>query len=209
VDVLLLHLVPRIATRGRAFALRYGRKSRHFETGPVRKSDLELKLKSGFSATKWQLERVARLPLAFVRRALVTPFFQPRVLRRSGAHYLIDGYLGVVHRGFESQWLKLSPETPKQNFHCLALNIANVDALRAEHYLTVAETDDETDDDILKFCDVALDRLGALPHDETALVSALKSNTLLNMPLEKFIIHGRAERLSSLRAYLSENCAGS
>jgi hypothetical protein len=162
------------------------------------KSDLELRLKHHFSTRKWELERIARLPAAFVHPTPVTPFFQPRVLRLTASHYLIDGYLGTLHRKFEARWIASNPESSKVNSHCLALNVANIDILRAAQNIDI----EEVEKGISRFCASAMRQLEILPDDAASFESAIERGVLMNMPFEKFLIHGREKKLSCLKLVL-------
>jgi hypothetical protein len=165
----------------------------------VRTSDVQTCLESYFLARGWQRERVAKLPQSFVRQTLVTPFFQPRILRRSETCYLIDGYLGVLHREFECQWVASQLSPLIVNSYCLALNIANIDALRS----TQRVAQNTLPSDSLKFGSVVLTLLDKLPSDETALSTAFDRRVLMDLPLEKFVIHGRTEKLLQLERFIS------
>jgi hypothetical protein len=164
----------------------------------MKKNLLEEELKKAFFAGCWQFERVAGLPAAFVLSTLVTPFFQPRLLSRSKSSYLIDGYVGVLHRGFEARWVESKREYSKHNFHCLALNIANFSLLRSRQYVTL----DTYDGDIPAFSDAVVRLLNMLPHDEAALRSAFEAGILMDIPLEKFVIPIRTEKLTNLKIFL-------
>jgi hypothetical protein len=164
----------------------------------MRKSDIDLVLKAEFKARSWCLERVARLPPAFVQPTTVTAFFQPRVLRRSEALYLIDGYIGVLNREFENHWLQNRPNTPKRNQHCLVLNIANVDVLRANHWIDAIGWETS----LAKFLQIALAQLEQLPTDEESLRLALERDVLMGLPLEKFVLPGSEEKISGLKAFV-------
>lgn len=166
----------------------------------MRKIDLEIGLKGEFKARNWQFESIAKLPPAFARATTVTPFFQPRVIRRSDAHYLIDGYLGVVNRMFERHWTQTCSEAVKHNSHCLALNIANIDTLRAQQHIETTRLGER----ISQFCNLILAELEALPYDEASFRSALDGNVLMGLPLEKFAILGRAKKFSCLRTFMEK-----
>src|ERR1700744_1369941 len=154
------------------------------------KKELDFLLESNFAAEEWRLERVARLPAAFIQNTVVTPFFQPRVLRKSATHYLIDGYLGFIHREFEQWWLKRSLNSPRVNSHCLALNIANLDELRAKQRI-----ENNAESNLQEFSIAVMEVLKSLPSSAESVREAFNRDLLIGLPFEKFIIHGRNEKL--------------
>jgi hypothetical protein len=164
------------------------------------KITLYTKLKALFEEQKWQLEIISRLPAAFVRSTDVTAFFQPRVLRRSEHLYLIDGYVGVVNREFESDWIRSNLRPRNSNTHCLAMNIANIDPIRAEQYINTMDMETQ----ILAFTTSTTHFLETLPNDAARLLEALERGKLADIPLEKFAIHGRDRKLAELVSYIKQ-----
>lgn len=164
----------------------------------MRNEDVAKDLAGSFCDAGWQLERIASLPPAFVRQSIVTPFFQARVVRRSAFGFLVDGYIGSVHRAFESRWIVSNPESRKVNSHCLALNIANIDSLRARQYIT----GDASSVQISALCSSIINELERLPSDEASLKSVLEHGKIIGRPIESFIVHARLTKLMALRSFL-------
>lgn len=157
-------------------------------------------LEKCFAVRKWKLETVARLPAAFVLPNVVTPFFQPRVLRRSENRYLIDGYIGVMHRQFEALWVASNPEFRRANSHCLALNIANFESLRKEQHLSTGRVASG----IEKFSALTTSLLDVLPRDERCLATCFDQEQLMDIPLTKFIV-GSTTKFLALKRFILQS----
>jgi hypothetical protein len=157
---------------------------------------LEQDIASELARAQWTLERVAGLPKAFVRPTNVTPFFQPRILARSREQFTIDGYIGLVDRAFEAWWTKDKPS--KTNFHCLALNVANVDVLRAAQYVVYGGPSSAG-----SFCNEMVRLLETMPQDENSLIQALNGGCLAGVSIEKYKFFDRDDKLRNLQRFAS------
>jgi hypothetical protein len=108
----------------------------------------------------------------------------------------MDGYIGVLHRGFEERWAKDRPG--QRNFHCLAMNIANIDVLREEQYITYVDPHS-----LHSFCSAIVTLLETMPHDVQDLRKVLGGEQLAGTSAEKFMHFDRDDKLKQLQQFIS------
>lgn len=161
------------------------------------KKEIETRLRDRFATLHWISMLIDSRAKAFMRTDVVTPFFYPRIIRRAEHVYLIDGYIGCLHRGFEKSWAVNQPKDT--HFPCIALHIANIESLKDLRYIDEQENYSVVD----MFCIRIAELLEELPQDFSTLSRAVMAETMLGLPMVKFVMYGYEKKFQSLKSFLA------
>ena len=148
----------------------------------MNKESIEQLLRQLLEEQHWQLRRVFGFPPLFMRQLTVSPFYLPRIVRRSSDLYFVDGYIGMIHQKFEQLWGSLTNYKTERNSFALALNTANISAVANRAYIHSCDFDS----DIRELCLAVANMLERLPHDELSLRSSFEHFNLGGISLDKF-----------------------
>lgn len=162
---------------------------------------LETEIAARFAKEGWRRERVAKLQPAFVRNSDVTPYFLDRVLSRHGKYLMAEGWVGVIHRGFEERWIRENASAATRNRFVLIRNVLNFDRLRPLVYIEMNEVETAGS----QLCNELLLVLEALSQSEAELRLALENGDLAGVPVQKFVLPGGETKLASLKSFVAAN----
>jgi hypothetical protein len=129
----------------------------------MKKHEIERLLKFHMEGAGWSLETIEGLDRAFVRPQEVTPYFLPQVGRRPKDFFVIDGYVGIVHRDFERKWRETHDSS--KNVFCFLSHTVNFRELTDSSYISSSSADT----DVSSFCKSLFCLLDRFPQDERSL----------------------------------------
>jgi hypothetical protein len=163
----------------------------------MNRGSIENAIRSSMQEKGWSLRSVCNLNPAFVREAMVTPYFRCSELRRTASGgYAIDGIIGVIHAGFEESWGKQADEgSPGSG---AMLNIANVRELSEKSWI-LADADVSA---VEPFCSAMAEVLEQLPGREEDLVKAFQANRLYRFELNQFAGWAHREKFFAFKEFV-------
>ena len=137
---------------------------------------LQAAMDLGMAANGWPPRKICGLPSVYARDTLVTPYFacSSYLKMRGGNYYCADGAIGVIHSGFEANWLMQHPELKAKNGLAVLLHIANLRVLSEARLLFA----DELASEVRIFCDAVSALLLNMPNDERSLKQAFDEDRL-------------------------------
>jgi hypothetical protein len=160
---------------------------------------IENAIQSSMQEKGWSLRSVCNLKRAFVREAMVTPYFRCSELRRTATGgYAIEGIIGVVHAGFEESWRRHAATDEGSPGFGAMLNIANVRELSEKSWIH-ADADVSA---VEPFCSAMAAVLEQLPGCEEDLVKAFQANQLYRFEVDQFAGWAHREKFFAFKEFV-------
>lgn len=168
---------------------------------------IEKCLQEKLLAQGWLHQRVEDLPKAFVRDAILTPYFWPSVKGRRAGWYAIDGHVGMLDRDFERAW-KASHPLARNHFPVLMFT-ANFEEIGLD-CSAVGPTDIEAG--VARYVAAFESFMSRWPRTRQELCRAFDEGTLMGKNIESFgMIYDTPDSLvlspkfSEFRAFLGRS----
>jgi hypothetical protein len=122
--------------------------------------------------------------LAYAKDNVVTPYFScSSILRKPDGSHTIEGGIGVIHQGFEVNWMANKNRSPQAPGFAAVLNINNLPDLQDGRYISA---DSQLEADVERFCSVLTDVLDRMPQNEQELVAAYGRRDMGGIPWDAF-----------------------
>jgi hypothetical protein len=166
----------------------------------MKSRDIDILVRQFFEGRGWRWESVSALPSSLVLDSIVTPFFSTRTIGRGKGVCMIQGYMGVLHRGFESNWTFMKTERDGvifENKFSIILNTQNINSLYDLSYIESLE------DDLMQFCNKSCEILDMFPKTPISLREIFVQNKIANIDLEKFVGLGQREKFESFKIFMN------
>lgn len=120
---------------------------------------------------------------AYAKDRLVTPYFSPRVAGRPGRRYFVmEGYIGVIHQGFEQYWRERVDLEPEGQGLCVVCHLANFGFDDAKFI----DPDCSLEEQVDAFGRAVAEVLEGMPGDESGLAAAFENDVLCRKRLYFF-----------------------
>ena len=160
----------------------------------VRRDDLPMKrdsehrivvlLNAALKGRGWPAIRLCGLPLAYAKDRVVTPYFScSSIPLKPYGKYTIEEVIGVIHQGFEVNWMTNKNRRPQEPGFAAILDILNLPDLRARRRIS---SDSQLEADVESFCSALTDVLDRMPQNEQELVVVYGKSDMGGIPWDTF-----------------------
>jgi len=151
----------------------------------------------------WTRQDLYGMGSAYAKDQPVTPYYLPRLQGRAGRRYLVaSGYVGVIHRRFEDQWLEGGGRKRAKNHFPVIRLIANFPDLNEISFI---EPDHPLPEQMHVFGGAVARLLESLPGDESALVAAFEANVLCGKRLDfSFVSIANDKKFQAFRQFVGQ-----
>jgi hypothetical protein len=151
--------------------------------GRAGKGILDL-VREQLDARGWRAGRVAGLPNCHTCEAEFSPYVDVfNVLKRRTGEYQVEAFFGVIHRGFEEQWVRENPGVA--NRYWAGVHSSNFPELK---WAVCIPVDDEPGPLVEELADAFVVLLGKFPRDMKALRDAMAVGTIAGRPFPFFAL---------------------
>jgi hypothetical protein len=158
-------------------------------------------LNATMKARGWPTISLCGLPLSYARDMTVTPYFScSSIAPKPYGKYTIEGAVGVIHQGFEANWMKKGDRKPREPGFAVVLDVLNLPALRKKRHIS---PDSQLEVDVESFCSAVADVLDRMPHDERELVAAHEKNELYGLPWSAFSGYAYRTKFQAFQEFIS------
>jgi hypothetical protein len=153
------------------------------------------------NAHGWPPQKLPGSPVsAWARDTLVTPYFACfDVAPRPFGSYIVEGLIGVVHRGFEEAWLNDRSREPKSAGFAFGLHLANFRELNGKCYVPI---DAPFTSEVDEFCQIVANILAKFPAGEQQLLDAFGTGELHGFPIRAFAVFSHRKKFDAMRLYM-------
>jgi hypothetical protein len=133
----------------------------------------------------------------------VTPFFRCSEVRpRAKGTYLIEGGVGLLHKGFEVEWSTKPDRMPKAPGFAMLLHTANLTELNDVRYVT-----EDQAISVAGYCDRITSILTRMPSSVEELKQMYRIGRLLDRPLGAFAGFSHRPKHAAFITFLEAMCA--
>jgi hypothetical protein len=141
-------------------------------------------LNAALTVRGWPAIRLCGLPLAYAKDRVVTPYFScSSIPLKPYGKYTVEGVVGVIHQGFEANWVTNKNRSPQQPGFAAMHNILNLPHVGAKRYIS---TDSQLEVNVESFCSALTDVLDRMPQNEQELVAAFGKGEMGGIPWDAF-----------------------
>ena len=150
----------------------------------------------------WPLRCLCTLFPCYAKETLVTPYFHCSHLARRFGSYRVEGYIGVIHQGFERIWAKRYPGDPSEHAFGVVLYTANFSELGETSYIAYEGPYEKAAE---AYCAAVVTILDRLPTNEDQLFDAVEKDDLGGKRVDAYSSWGYIGKFNAFKEFVKQH----